>query len=46
MNVENGTVATQFLSGNICFEFVSVLVLCSVFTYHSKRTQLAQCSGR
>ncbi len=29
MNVEIGTVAAQFLSGIICFEF-SVLVLCSV----------------
>jgi hypothetical protein len=28
MNVETGTVAAQFCSGNICIEF-SVLVLCS-----------------
>jgi hypothetical protein len=29
MNVGIGTVAAQFLSGNICFEF-SLLCLCSV----------------
>jgi hypothetical protein len=31
MSVEIGTVAAQFLSGNICFEF-SVLVLCSALS--------------
>jgi hypothetical protein len=43
MNVAIGSVAAQFLSGNICFEF-SLLVLCSVCigtnSYYLKRFDL------